>query len=454
MFGFETIGNATLIVYDGSPVLVTDPWISGDAYFGSWGLSHEIPAAQRDAIRRCRYCWLSHAHPDHSSIDSLASLGSMEILLGDHRGGRLKNDLTSMGFTVRVLPEREWVSLSSRIKVMTISDYNQDSLLLVDLDGALILNLNDGSALGSGRFLRSVARQFETVFLMRLWGEGAADMTNVFDEAGERIAKPWDFDHSTISHWIQSDARRFCASHAVPFSSFHRFQREDSVWANELITPLTAFHQGADPAGPEILRPFIRYNRTTGEATEIKPRDLSRTVRTALECGDNWSDPLEADEQADLRRYFQSKEMLRDHIRYLTFRVGGVETMVDINSANRGGVGVTFEAPRQSLMAAVRYRVFDDMMIGNFMRTTLHGTDNRTYLNRTFTPVVCKYADNGGAESKDELQRYMDHYYARDRVGHLMMHLETHSESLFRKFVKHDSLIHRSAKHLYWALRH
>jgi len=104
MFGFETIGNATLIVYDGSPLLVTDPWISGDAYFGSWGLSHEIPAAQRDAIRRSRYCWLSHAHPDHSSIDSLASLGSMEILLGDHRGGRLKNDLTSMGFTVRVLP--------------------------------------------------------------------------------------------------------------------------------------------------------------------------------------------------------------------------------------------------------------------------------------------------------------------------------------------------------------
>ena len=69
MFGFETIGNATLIVYDGSPVLVTDPWISGDAYFGSWGLSHEIPAAQRDAIRRSRYCWLSHAHPDHTSID-------------------------------------------------------------------------------------------------------------------------------------------------------------------------------------------------------------------------------------------------------------------------------------------------------------------------------------------------------------------------------------------------
>jgi hypothetical protein len=44
--GFETIGNATLIAYDQGPVLVTDPWIEGSAYFGSWSLSHTIPAEQ------------------------------------------------------------------------------------------------------------------------------------------------------------------------------------------------------------------------------------------------------------------------------------------------------------------------------------------------------------------------------------------------------------------------
>src|SRR4051794_31492460 len=34
--GFDTIGNATLIAYDGGPVLATDPWLDGPAYFGSW----------------------------------------------------------------------------------------------------------------------------------------------------------------------------------------------------------------------------------------------------------------------------------------------------------------------------------------------------------------------------------------------------------------------------------
>jgi hypothetical protein len=35
MIGFETIGNATVIVHDDKPLLATDPWFEGSAYFGS-----------------------------------------------------------------------------------------------------------------------------------------------------------------------------------------------------------------------------------------------------------------------------------------------------------------------------------------------------------------------------------------------------------------------------------
>lgn len=41
--GFETIGNATLVAFDRDPVLASDPWIDGAAYFGSWRLSHAVP---------------------------------------------------------------------------------------------------------------------------------------------------------------------------------------------------------------------------------------------------------------------------------------------------------------------------------------------------------------------------------------------------------------------------
>ena len=54
MLGVKTIGNATLIAFDGEPVLATDPWIGDedDAYFGSWTLSNEIPAREKEEIQR------------------------------------------------------------------------------------------------------------------------------------------------------------------------------------------------------------------------------------------------------------------------------------------------------------------------------------------------------------------------------------------------------------------
>ena len=65
MIGFETIGNATLTCFDDIPVLSTDPWIEGTPYFGSWGHPIEIPDGQIQNIRRSKYIWLSHGHPDH-----------------------------------------------------------------------------------------------------------------------------------------------------------------------------------------------------------------------------------------------------------------------------------------------------------------------------------------------------------------------------------------------------
>lgn len=87
---FETIGFAIVIAYDDRPVLTTDAWIKGDAYFGSWGLDYEIPAAQIQAIRDAEYHWFSHGHPDHTNIASLPLLAKGEFLLSGHYGNRIK----------------------------------------------------------------------------------------------------------------------------------------------------------------------------------------------------------------------------------------------------------------------------------------------------------------------------------------------------------------------------
>ena len=47
--GFQTCGNATLIAYDRDvPVLVTDPWVEGAQYFGSWRLPYRFEPRRRE----------------------------------------------------------------------------------------------------------------------------------------------------------------------------------------------------------------------------------------------------------------------------------------------------------------------------------------------------------------------------------------------------------------------
>ena len=143
--GFETIGNATLICHDQGPVLATDPWLTGAAYFGSWVLGHEIPAEQLANVRACQFLWISHGHPDHLSIASLEGLRGKVLLLPDHVGGRIRRELEGLGFTTRVLPDGLWVELSPRLRVCCVADYNQDAHLLLDLDGRLLVDANDAS---------------------------------------------------------------------------------------------------------------------------------------------------------------------------------------------------------------------------------------------------------------------------------------------------------------------
>src|SRR5258707_12368681 len=131
-----------------------------------------------------------------------------------------------MGFKVRILPERTWVSLSDHVKVLTLSDYNQDSILLIDVGGRLLVDLNDASGHGWGRFLKSITAQYKQCYLLRLWGYGDADTNNFFTEAGERIELPPASEKPALGRTIQADAIKLGAQYAIPFSSFHRYQRE------------------------------------------------------------------------------------------------------------------------------------------------------------------------------------------------------------------------------------
>jgi hypothetical protein len=457
--GFETIGNATLICHDEGPVLVTDPWLDGGAYFGSWTLSHEIPEEQREHIRRCKYVWLSHGHPDHLSSESLEKLRDKTLLLPNHFGGRIQDDLRAQGFQVQVLMDREWTPVSPRIRVMCIPDVNQDAVLLVDIDGRLVVNLNDAGDRGWGRFVRGIIRDYRETYLLALSGYGDADMINYFTEEGTRIP-PYAAAKTPVGQTIARQVEFYGVRYFVPFSSMHKYQRADSIWASEYTTHLDDYARGFQSQTCTMLSPFLRRDFLRDTAESIHPKERLIQPVDPKEFGDDWSERLEPEEAQALETYFRRIEHLGEALDFLRFRVGGQDHVITFRP-NRFRKGITFETPRHSLMTAVRYEVFDDLLIGNFMKTTLHGDFGQGRLYPDFSPYVAKYADNGKARTRNELKQYFGEYRRRDPVGFLRSKVESHcirplqiqSAELLRTVLRPDSAAFRLAKESFWKAR-
>ncbi|MFZ4748017.1 MAG: hypothetical protein ACOYLK_14200 [Sphingomonas sp.] len=446
MLGFDSIGSATLIAYDDVPVLTTDAWINDDAYFGSWTHDYAIPQEQIDAIRRAKYHWFSHGHPDHLNVDSLPLLTRGQILLADHYGGRIKRDLEGMGYHVRVLKDKVWVQLSDRIKIQTIANQNQDSILLLDVGGTLIINTNDSPDFGASFYVRKLARTYKRVYHFALNGWGGADMLNLFAPDGSKLI---DLEplRRPIAPRAQRSAMTYGAHYASPFSGFHIYQREDSAWANRLVPELEDYQTDALKNGPQMLPSFIRVNAVTNEMSEINPPRNPLRLRPSEDFGDNWSDPLTREDAVKIDQYFKARENLQQCFGFIAVTLGGKTHTVDLNRDLREN-GITFEAPRSSFMTSLEYEIFDDMLIGNFMKTTLHGSVAGLYPD--FSPFVAKYADNGGAKSKAELRSYFLHYFLRDPLASILKKVSTGSEDVVRAMVPADSKLFQAAKKAYY----
>ncbi len=451
--GFETIGNATLVVHDDHDVvLATDPWVRGTAYFGSWGLSHEIPEAQHAAIRAARAIWFSHGHPDHLNPSSLPLFRDTRILVPDHVGGRIASDLRRDGYRVDVMPDRVWVPLSDRVRALCVTDAGQDAVLLVDVDGRLVVNVNDAQDRGWSALVKRVIREFPRSFLLRLSGYGDADMANFFDEDGRRVPSLAHLRKEAgfaVGADIARMAETFGVTHFVPFSSFHRYQRADSVWANEITTAVPEYEHGFVSDRVELLPAFVQYDCATESWTPLRPSPSSEVVLSPSDFGDDWAEELDAGDVVAITRYFRAIEPVARHLDAVRFRVGGREHTIDLGSHRRGR-SVTFEVPRTSLMHAIEWEIFDDLLIGNFMKTTLHGRWPSSGLYPDFTPYVTKYADNGHARTTDELRTYFAEY--RRRLGPavwLRTALEQRVKDGLRSRLRPDSAVLRGAKRVY-----
>ena len=452
MQSISTIGNAIFIAYDDDvPVLSTDPWFGDEdhAYFGSWTLSHEIPKKYKNDVLNSDYLWFSHGHPDHLNPLSLKRFEGKNLLLPDHVGARIYQDLAKKDFNIKILPDREWVNLTKKIKVLCITTIMQDAILLMDIGGKLFINLNDAGTRGCSGFIKKEAQKYKDVYLLSLSGYGDADMINCYNHEGQFIIPPAK-NNTLVGEQLSLLAKSINANHVIPFSSHHQYQRADSIWAQDYVTPIHAYDTGLHN-DINYIPPFVDINCDTGAYREIQPAEIRPTIFQPEAFDDNWSDELSAEDFQSVKNYFTEKELINKRFGFIEFVVGGQKNSISLNK-NFPKRGIQFEVPRSSLMKAVNYEIFDDLLIGNFMRTTFFGL--HSLYDFDFNPLVTKYADNGKAKTEEEVYQYINEY--KKRVGRRFIFdtfLDKSANLLNRFLTNRNSRSRRLIKSLYYKIK-
>jgi hypothetical protein len=239
--------------------------------------------------------------------------------------------------------------------------------------------------------------------MLKLINWGDADMINFYDHHNNFILPMAAYQNSCGENYTYS-MRKWNCNFAIPFSSFHKYVREDTLHMNKFITPLEKHYEKFNNSHGEMLPAFIKWDSLKENYVRIDTKENIEERLTPEEVEDKWSDDLEDKDKKIISNYFLKFHQLKKKFGFLIFKVGKSEYNLKLSNRKEG---IIFNTPRKSLIRAITHNIFDDLLIGNFMKVQLIGVRS---LYPDFSPYVGKYGDNGGARNKQELENYFNYY--------------------------------------------
>ncbi len=226
----EYLNHASVIIKSGEQSLLCDPWFSGTAFGGGWGLQYDNPEALQKA-KSCTHLWISHFHPDHLHMPTLKQLAALSpkiiALANDSANFRISEALQQAGFkNIVALYERRKLPLTSDMKVTRYPTAGIDNMLLIETSEGRILNYNDCHLPLDALKL-----------LMRKIGKVDVLLSN-FNHAIKFIDNPRKTDEE-IRGQLKTNYKKVLDAinprWAIPFASAHYYRTRDTRWQNESL---------------------------------------------------------------------------------------------------------------------------------------------------------------------------------------------------------------------------
>lgn len=226
----EYLNHASVIIKSGEQSLLCDPWFSGTAFGGGWGLQYDNPEALQKASS-CTHLWISHFHPDHLHMPTLKQLAALapeiKALANDSANFRISEALQNAGFkNIVPLYERRTLPLTSNVKVTRYPTAGIDNMLLIETPEGRILNYNDCHLpIGALKMLMGKIGKVDIL------------LSN-FNHAIKFLDNPRKSDDE-IRGQLKTNYKKVLDAinpgWAIPFASAHYYRTRDTQWQNQSL---------------------------------------------------------------------------------------------------------------------------------------------------------------------------------------------------------------------------
>jgi UDP-MurNAc hydroxylase len=143
-------GQACILIESAGKKILTDPWLTEGAYFGTWFHTHLLADAGiivETFPKDVDFIFLSHEHQDHVDPTSLRCFNpETPVIICKFVTPKFREFVRGFGFkNILELPSGCETVLSDDLKITVLgtAEYTNDSALLVDAEGHRVFNETD-----------------------------------------------------------------------------------------------------------------------------------------------------------------------------------------------------------------------------------------------------------------------------------------------------------------------
>lgn len=203
--------SASVIIEDKDIKVLCDPWLVGEEYFGSWGMYppyHFKP----EKFKSIDFIYISHIHPDHCSLRTLAQLDkSIPVLIHNFPIKFLKNTIEGMGFKVTELEHNLRTRLKDNLYINILAGDNCnpeicgklmgcvgiqskfetaqiDTIAVIDNEDQTVVNVNDCPLQIGESTAIQIKKQYKKIDLLLLGYSSATSYPHCYElDAQEKM---------------------------------------------------------------------------------------------------------------------------------------------------------------------------------------------------------------------------------------------------------------------------